>query len=774
MTEIEKQLIIENNELRIRLAENKMLIHVLQKDGSDKKIAAGRDFDSNTVLTRIDDPYLIIIEEMDKCACILSKDNKIKNCNKSFIEIFSTSEEQIIGSDFQMLITRNDKSILELLQLARSNETSGKVITFVKHPDNVKYYFLLVISISFDSSDELFIIFTDITEIKKQRLATETLLNNTRLAALNIMEDEIAAKNELEKTNQKLLEEIKERKKSEHELQQSKQNLLQAQKIAHIGNWSYDLKIEQITLSEEIFRIFEFDQKQLTLNIEDLKKLAYHSDWEAVKESIETPKELGVKTEFELQIHRSSGEYRTVFVICTPQLNVAGKAIKLIGTIQDITERKKTEETLIKVNRLYTVIRLINQMIIHNQRRETIFTEACNIVIEHGKFRMAWIGLLDETNESIIPVTWAGAELGYFKKSKKLKINNTLEENGPTAIAIQKKKFFYCNDIANDPAMKEWSNEALKRDYHASISFPISVFNKTIGAFTIYVSEPNFFNQTEIDLLLQVTSDISFALEVTETEKKRLDAEKAIKKMNAELEQRVMFRTQQLENINKELESFTYSVSHDLRSPLRNISEWSKVLIDECKVNLGKEGLKYMDRVLAETLRMNNLIDDLMKLSKVNLTKRERDTVDLTHIAKKIAQQLQDKPINHKLEFIIEPGLVAIGDPRMLDIALTNLLENSYKFTGKQAYARIEFGMSFIKGIATFWVRDNGVGFNMENSKNLFGVFQRMHNQNEFPGTGIGLATVQRIIHRHDGRIWAESKINEGTTFYFTIPDNNL
>lgn len=123
---------------------------------------------------------------------------------------------------------------------------------------------------------------------------------------------------------------------------------------------------------------------------------------------------------------------------------------------------------------------------------------------------------------------------------------------------------------------------------------------------------------------------------------------------------------------------------------------------------------------------------------------------------------------------MIQPGLVTIGDPRLLDIALTNLLDNAFKFTGKQIQACIEFGMSEVKGIPTYWVKDNGVGFDMENAKNLFGVFQRMHNQNDFPGTGIGLATVQRIIHRHDGTIWAESEIDKGTTFYFTIPDVNI
>jgi PAS domain S-box-containing protein len=273
--------------------------------------------------------------------------------------------------------------------------------------------------------------------------------------------------------------------------------------------------------------------------------------------------------------------------------------------------------------------------------------------------------------------------------------------------------------------------------------------------------------------ILDENGNLKGAIGISYDISERKKSEDAIKKMNTDLEQSVILRTQQLEYANKELEAFTYSVSHDLRAPLRNINGWGQVLMEEYKAKLDENGVKYLDRVLAETLRMNNLIDDLLKLSRVTIAEKKRETVDLTAIALNIVRRLKDKPINHKLEFNIQPGIVAIGDPRLLDIALTNLLENSYKFTGKLPHAIIEFGMSEMERKTVYWVKDNGVGFDMENSKNLFGVFQRMHNQNEFPGTGIGLATVQRIIHRHDGVIWADSKLNGGTTFFFTIPDEN-
>ena len=774
MTDIERQLLIENNELRFRLAENKMLIDVLKKDETGGNIVSRGDCFENTVLSSLSDPYRIIIGEMKEGACIISKDDTILLCNQLFADIFSCKKEDITGSDISSVIGELDKNIFDFLLQARKKGKSGKMITIVTHPDIIRHFFLTANLLSNTSDNELLITFTDITEIRENRITNEVLLNNARLAALNIMEDEIIAKNELAKTNCKLLDEINERKKSEIELQQSKLNLLEAQKLAHIGNWSYDYKLKQPTFSEEIYHIIGLDPKLGIKHIEEIRKLIHPDQWKIIFESVRKVTEEGIISEFEFQIHRITGEHRNVYAICTPEFNAAGKTIKVNGTIQDITERKKSEEELIKVNRLYTVISLINQMIIRNQVRETIFTEACNILIEHGKFRMVWIGLLDENGEFVTPITWAGAEMGYLSSIKKISAKNIPEGNGPMGTAIRKGKPYYCNDIANDPNMAIWREMALERDYRSSISIPIIVFNKVIGAFTIYVSEANFFNQAEIDLLQQVTSDISFALEVTETEKKRIAAEKEINRMNIELEQRVALRTQQLEYANKELEAFTYSVSHDLRAPLRNINGWGQVLHEEFKDQLGVDGLKYMDRVISETLRMNNLIDDLLKLSRVTMAERKRERVDLTAITQTIAHRLQDKPINYKLEIIIQPNLMTIGDARMLDIALTNLLENSYKFTGKLPHARIEFGMTMIEGKPTYWVKDNGVGFDMENSKNLFGVFQRMHNQNEFPGTGIGLATVQRIIHRHNGIIWADSRINEGTTFFFTIPDVNL
>jgi len=240
-------------------------------------------------------------------------------------------------------------------------------------------------------------------------------------------------------------------------------------------------------------------------------------------------------------------------------------------------------------------------------------------------------------------------------------------------------------------------------------------------------------------------------------------------KLNQELEQRVLQRTAQLENANRELEAFSYSVSHDLRAPLRGIDGWSLALFEDFYEKLGETGKNYIDRVRAESQHMGRLIDDLLKLSRVTRTELKTGIVDLSSMASKILAHLTDIKPERKAAVNIQQDLVAEGDPSMIEIALTNLFDNAMKFTLMNPNPVIEFGCILSEGNQIFFVRDNGVGFDMAYSKKLFGAFQRLHKQSDFPGSGIGLATVQRIINRHNGRIWAESKPNEGTTFYFTL-----
>jgi light-regulated signal transduction histidine kinase (bacteriophytochrome) len=285
-----------------------------------------------------------------------------------------------------------------------------------------------------------------------------------------------------------------------------------------------------------------------------------------------------------------------------------------------------------------------------------------------------------------------------------------------------------------------------------------------IGAICVYWASTHRATREELELLQALADSTSIALEAAEL---FATLERKVAERTVEVER----RNTELELLNKELEAFSYSVAHDLRSPLITIDGFAQVLLENTLDKLDETNKQHLERISTAVRRMHRLINDLLGLSKVVRAPMQAGTVDLSALAREIQTRVRESAPDRAAEFVIASGLTACGDSGLLRTALENLLANAWKFTSRKDLARIEFGSAVDRnGQTVYHVRDNGAGFDPRYAGKLFSPFQRLHPNTQFPGTGIGLAIVQRIIHRHGGEIWAESALDCGATFYFTLP----
>jgi len=504
-------------------------------------------------------------------------------------------------------------------------------------------------------------------------------------------------------------------KQSEEALRESEKKLREAQEMAHLGFWNWNVKSGEVEWSHEVFKIFCLDPKEFKPQIDSILELSpwpedHQRDQDLIKRAVESHSPGNYEQKF-LRPDQSIAYYYSTF---RGNYDDMGNLNAIVGTVLDITERKQAEETI--------------------RENEKYFRELI---------------------ESLPQLFWTCRVDGpcdYLSKQ-------WVEYTGiPEAEQFGYRWLEQLHPEDRDRTVSEWL-EKVKTGSGFDIEFRI---RRNDGIYRWFKTRAVPMRDAERNIIKWFGSNT----EIDELKK----AEERLLNINTELEQRVEKRTSQLQISNKELEAFTYSVSHDLRAPLRHVSGYVDLLNKRFLPELSGKGEHYLNSITDSVHQMGLLIDDLLDFSRTGRVEMSETELDMNRIVGEVAKTLQQDDLKYNIEWVIAALPSVTGDNALMRLVWINLLSNAVKFTRPRKKAIIEIGANDEDKETIFFVRDNGVGFDMKYAQKLFGVFQRLHSTEEFEGTGIGLANVQRIISRHGGRTWAEAELDKGATFYFSLP----
>jgi PAS domain S-box-containing protein len=575
-----------------------------------------------------------------------------------------------------------------------------------------------------------------------------------------------------------LITDLSDLRKIEQELQVNRERMELVARSVQLGLWYCDLPFQKLLWNVWVKEHF-FMPPDAEVTIDEFYERLHPDDREATRRSIQ--KALDEKLPYDDEyrtVNPANGAIKWIRSIGLGFYDKDGRVLRFDGVTLDITEQKIKEQRLQQEMRstetLYKIGRSLAAELDLQRLLQTITDSASEAIgASFGAFLYHGV---EEPGKTLRLHTWSGIDHERFNSGLTPEctelLNATFSSEGMVRLG----------DVTRDDRFQpQGSFHALLPDRPLICSFlAVPVRTRSgwvIGALVFGHTEPDVFGSASADLVAGIALQASVAIDNAALFQKaedellrRREAEDSLRTLNEELEARVRDRTAQLQAANHELEAFAYSVSHDLRAPLRGIDGFSSILERKYAASLDEQGQQYLKRVKDAASRMSHLIDDMLNLTRLTRQDMQKVPLDLSALAHSVAKFLSESETKRQVEFDIHEGMRAHADPILMRAVLENLMGNAWKFTSQtRDAARIKVGMEIREGQPLYYVKDNGAGFDMEYAEKLFRPFQRLHSTHEFPGSGIGLASVQRVIHRHGGKVWAEGRVNEGATFYFTL-----
>ena len=504
---------------------------------------------------------------------------------------------------------------------------------------------------------------------------------------------------------------ISERKAAEAEAAVAQRLLRETQEISRLGGWEYDVATGQISWTDEVYRIHGVDPGFDINDVDHNIGFYLPEDRPVIAAAFRDVVESGTPYDLDLQFHAADGRRLWVRTMARA-ISKDDKIVRVTGNIMDITERKLFEEALRESETKYReVVERAGDGIVMADEGRLLFANA------------AFARMAGYAADEVIGMPF----LDFVPEDQRAMVADRVRRR-----------------LAGEDVPTRYEIDLLRKD---GTRFSVEA---SAGVITV-AGAPR---------------DLVLLHDVTE----RKQAEEEIRHLNDELQRRVVNRTEHLDAATRELEALAYSIAHDVRAPLRAIDGFSAAVLEDEIERLSPDSVAALRRVRGAAQTLARLLDDLMGLSHVSRRELSRQAVDLTALAEEVGEETAaDNPSRH-VTLTVAPGLSAEADPGLARLILRELLGNAWKFTGPVAHAHVDVGALELEGERAFYVRDDGVGFDLRSAEHLFGVFQRMHASDEFEGDGVGLATVQRLVRRHGGRTWAESEPGGGTTVYFTLP----